>query len=156
MTAATYIRNFITAHPSYRHDSAVPADTNYDLMRRLDDIEQGRVDAPGFLPPTYASRRRAALAHDHEALACTAAAPAAAPAGAGAAAAAPRATTPIPTSHRPQHCSRPPSADDAANAAHDVPSPKVMPTSLPMPTPKSKSKSKPTPNPAHCLPLNQS
>ncbi|KOS15212.1 glutamate-cysteine ligase catalytic subunit [Malassezia pachydermatis] len=60
LTAASYIRQFVQSHPSYRHDSVVSDEINYDLLRTLDKIERGELDAPGFLPASYAARRRAA------------------------------------------------------------------------------------------------
>ncbi|WFD33396.1 glutamate--cysteine ligase [Malassezia cuniculi] len=53
-TAATYIRDYVRAHPAYRKDSVISEEINYDLLRHLDDVERGRVTAPNFLPESYA------------------------------------------------------------------------------------------------------
>lgn len=61
-TVATWIRDFIRSHPSYKEDSVVSADICYDMVRRLDSIERGEVvEAKGssFLPEGYAKRRQA-------------------------------------------------------------------------------------------------
>ncbi|BGO99552.1 glutamate--cysteine ligase [Rhodotorula toruloides] len=41
ITLATYIRRFVRSHPSYAHDSVVSQEINYDLIRTLDEVEQG-------------------------------------------------------------------------------------------------------------------
>ncbi|BGP33010.1 glutamate--cysteine ligase [Rhodotorula toruloides] len=50
VTLATYIRRFVRSHPSYAHDSVVSQEINYDLIRALDEIEQGKRPAPELLP----------------------------------------------------------------------------------------------------------
>jgi len=35
------MRKFIREHPSYKHDSRVPDDANYDLMVAIDQIQRG-------------------------------------------------------------------------------------------------------------------
>ncbi|KAN0061459.1 glutamate--cysteine ligase [Thecaphora frezii] len=57
MTTATWIRNFVRNHPEYKKDSVVSQTINFDLIKKLDEIERGAVDAPGFLPAGYAQRR---------------------------------------------------------------------------------------------------
>ncbi|KDN42501.1 putative gamma-glutamylcysteine synthetase [Tilletiaria anomala UBC 951] len=59
MTTATWIRKFVRSHPEYKGDSVVSAGINYDMIRLLDKIEQGEVEAPCFLPKFYAARRKA-------------------------------------------------------------------------------------------------
>ncbi|KAJ2725216.1 glutamate--cysteine ligase [Coemansia sp. Benny D115] len=46
MTAAAWIRDFVRSHPAYKHDSVVSPEINYDLVIALDDIAQGRREAP--------------------------------------------------------------------------------------------------------------
>lgn len=58
MTTAAWMRTFIRSHPQYKRDSVVSAKINYDLIKKLDEIERGVVEAPGFLPSHYAQRRR--------------------------------------------------------------------------------------------------
>ncbi|UZJ52030.1 hypothetical protein CBS101457_001350 [Exobasidium rhododendri] len=58
MTTASWMRKFIRSHPDYKQDSVVSAKINYDMIKTLDDIERGVVEAPGFLPSHYAKRRR--------------------------------------------------------------------------------------------------
>ena len=81
MTTATWIRQYVRSHPEYKKDSVVSPGINYDvgllfflhaykastdrislneqMIKRLDEIERGVVEAPGFLPANYAKRRRA-------------------------------------------------------------------------------------------------
>jgi glutamate--cysteine ligase catalytic subunit len=37
-TAATFIRDFVRAHPAYKHDSVVSQEINYDLMVAVDKM----------------------------------------------------------------------------------------------------------------------
>lgn len=53
ITTATYMRQFVRSHPSYKFDSVVSEEINYDLIHALDDIEKGVKAAPGFLPDSY-------------------------------------------------------------------------------------------------------
>ncbi|SPO28439.1 probable gamma-glutamylcysteine synthetase [Ustilago trichophora] len=58
MTTATWIRQYVRNHPEYKGDSVVSQKINYDMIKQLDLIERGEVDAPGFLPKGYAQRRK--------------------------------------------------------------------------------------------------
>ena len=58
ITTAAWIRQYVRSHPEYKFDSVVSAKINYDMIKKLDEIERGVVDAPGFLPAHYAKRRR--------------------------------------------------------------------------------------------------
>ncbi|WFD30830.1 glutamate--cysteine ligase [Malassezia sp. CBS 17886] len=58
ITTATWMRHFIRTHPAYKHDSVVSEEITYDMLCRMDKIEQGIVEAPGFLPPWYAQHVR--------------------------------------------------------------------------------------------------
>lgn len=58
MTTATWIREYVRNHPEYKGDSVVSQKINYDMIKQLDLIERGEVDAPGFLPKGYAQRRK--------------------------------------------------------------------------------------------------
>ncbi|EST04595.1 Glutamate-cysteine ligase catalytic subunit [Kalmanozyma brasiliensis GHG001] len=58
MTTATWIRNYVRGHAEYKGDSVVSQKINYDMIKELDRIERGEVDAPGFLPKGYAMRRK--------------------------------------------------------------------------------------------------
>jgi hypothetical protein len=40
-TTAKWIRHFIQSHPEYKHDSAVTAHINYDLVRAVEKITKG-------------------------------------------------------------------------------------------------------------------
>ncbi|GAA6043759.1 hypothetical protein JCM8097_006657 [Rhodosporidiobolus ruineniae] len=53
ITTATFIRNFIRAHPSYKFDSVVSQEINYDLVRAVDEIERGERAAPELLPERW-------------------------------------------------------------------------------------------------------
>jgi len=52
-TAATWIRDFVRSHPSYKFDSAVSKEINYDLVVAIDEIERGVRRAPDLLPKDY-------------------------------------------------------------------------------------------------------
>lgn len=54
MTAARWIRNFITTHEDYKQDSVVSDSINYDLLIAMDEIQNGSRDCPALLdhPPT--------------------------------------------------------------------------------------------------------
>lgn len=58
MTTATWIRQYVRNHADYKGDSVVSQKINYDMIKQLDLIERGEVDAPGFLPRAYAQRRK--------------------------------------------------------------------------------------------------
>ncbi|KAJ2811933.1 glutamate--cysteine ligase [Coemansia sp. 'formosensis'] len=51
-TLATWMRNFVQQHPDYHHDSVVSPTVNYDMLRTLNEIEEGRVAAPELLDVT--------------------------------------------------------------------------------------------------------
>ncbi|KAI9482060.1 glutamate--cysteine ligase [Coemansia sp. RSA 989] len=48
-TLATWMRNFVHKHPDYRQDSVVSQSINYDMLRTMNDIEEGKVTAPELL-----------------------------------------------------------------------------------------------------------
>ncbi|KAJ2629170.1 glutamate--cysteine ligase [Coemansia sp. RSA 1287] len=48
-TLATWMRNFVRTHPEYQNDSVVSQSINYDMLRAMNDIEEGRVAAPELL-----------------------------------------------------------------------------------------------------------
>ncbi|CCL99089.1 uncharacterized protein FIBRA_01103 [Fibroporia radiculosa] len=49
-TAATWLRDFVRSHPSYKFDSVVSQEINYDLMIAVDELERGVRKVPDFLP----------------------------------------------------------------------------------------------------------
>ncbi|KAF8904414.1 glutamate-cysteine ligase catalytic subunit [Gymnopilus junonius] len=53
LTAAAWIRNFVTSHTDYKKDSVVSQIINYDLLVAVDEIERGVRTAPDFLPACY-------------------------------------------------------------------------------------------------------
>ncbi|XP_071492042.1 glutamate--cysteine ligase catalytic subunit-like [Diadema antillarum] len=55
-TAATWMRDFVRAHPDYEHDSVISARINYELIRQCDLIGRGEIDAPELLHRTGVSR----------------------------------------------------------------------------------------------------
>lgn len=57
MTTASWIRQYVRSHPEYKFDSVVSSKINYDMIKKLDEIERGVVEAPGLLPPGYAKKR---------------------------------------------------------------------------------------------------
>ncbi|KAK1925719.1 glutamate-cysteine ligase-domain-containing protein [Papiliotrema laurentii] len=53
ITPATWMREFITSHPAYRHDSVVSEEINYDLVKAVDEIERGVRPCPEVLGRDY-------------------------------------------------------------------------------------------------------
>ncbi|KAF8160745.1 glutamate-cysteine ligase catalytic subunit [Crassisporium funariophilum] len=53
MTPASWIRKFVQSHPSYKKDSVVSQEINYDLLLAVDEIERGVRRAPDLLPEDY-------------------------------------------------------------------------------------------------------
>lgn len=49
ITAATYFRNFVQAHPGYRHDSVISPEIAHDLLVRCSDIGNGHIQCPEIL-----------------------------------------------------------------------------------------------------------
>jgi glutamate--cysteine ligase catalytic subunit len=49
LTPAAWIRDFVQKHPSYKQDSVVSADINYDLLTKLDQIAKGELKPVGLL-----------------------------------------------------------------------------------------------------------
>lgn len=64
MTTATWIREYVRSHPDYKFDSVVSPSMNYDMLKRLDAIERGEVEAPALLPSYYARRRKATASEE--------------------------------------------------------------------------------------------
>ncbi|KAK2464300.1 hypothetical protein APHAL10511_003757 [Amanita phalloides] len=52
-TPATWIRNFVRSHPSYKFDSVVSQEINYDLLKAVDALESGVCREPSLLPCDY-------------------------------------------------------------------------------------------------------
>ena len=53
MTTAMWLRNFVQSHPDYKQDSVVSQEINYDLVKRIDEIERGVRQAPELLGTGY-------------------------------------------------------------------------------------------------------
>ncbi|XP_067641863.1 glutamate--cysteine ligase [Eurosta solidaginis] len=49
VTTATWIREQVLNHPDYKHDSVVSDVINYDLLKRIKDIQEGKVIEPMLL-----------------------------------------------------------------------------------------------------------
>ena len=49
MTAATWIRKFVTSHPDYKHDSVVSDQINFDLINACADITYNDLACPDLL-----------------------------------------------------------------------------------------------------------
>lgn len=49
ITAATWIRNFVRSHPSYKRDSVVTEEINFDLIQTILKIENGELKVPELL-----------------------------------------------------------------------------------------------------------
>ncbi|XP_050309513.1 glutamate--cysteine ligase catalytic subunit [Anthonomus grandis grandis] len=63
LTAASFIRKFVTEHPDYKHDSVVSDIINYDLLKRLKDIEEGTKPCPELLGGTTMSKTKENIPH---------------------------------------------------------------------------------------------
>ncbi|KAL1915696.1 uncharacterized protein VTP21DRAFT_6455 [Calcarisporiella thermophila] len=48
-TTATWMRDFVRAHPQYKGDSYVSQEINYDLLKTLEEIRRGEREAPELL-----------------------------------------------------------------------------------------------------------
>ncbi|KAF8125709.1 glutamate-cysteine ligase-domain-containing protein [Boletus edulis] len=57
LTTASWMREFVRSHPSYKFDSVVSQEINYDLMVAVDEIERGVLRVPELLPQDYARSR---------------------------------------------------------------------------------------------------
>jgi glutamate--cysteine ligase catalytic subunit len=53
LTTARWMREFVRSHPSYKFDSVVSQEINYDLMVAFDEIERGVLRVPELLPQDY-------------------------------------------------------------------------------------------------------
>lgn len=53
VTTATWMRNFVTSHPAYKHDSVVSQEINYDLCKAVDELERCVRKASELLPECY-------------------------------------------------------------------------------------------------------
>ena len=49
MTTAGYLRKCVHDHPDYKKDSAVSDKIAYDLLLRLKEISEGKVDCPKLI-----------------------------------------------------------------------------------------------------------
>ncbi|XP_041360661.1 glutamate--cysteine ligase catalytic subunit-like isoform X2 [Gigantopelta aegis] len=49
MTTASWMRQFIEKHPSYKHDSVVSERISYDLLTKCDEVSHGKISEPGLL-----------------------------------------------------------------------------------------------------------
>ena len=50
MTTARWMREFVTKHPDYKHDSVVTEKINYDLISLCDKITRGVVCEKSLMP----------------------------------------------------------------------------------------------------------
>lgn len=53
LTTATWTRNFVRSHPSYKFDSVISEEINYDLVKAVDELERGERKEPTLLPDWY-------------------------------------------------------------------------------------------------------
>lgn len=49
VTTAVWMRNFVTTHPAYNHDSFISQEIQYDLVKACDDIGSGKMLCPEIL-----------------------------------------------------------------------------------------------------------
>lgn len=57
MTAAHWIRDFVTKHPDYKRDSVVSEAINYDLLTTMERIQNGSLDCPSLLDHSRSKTR---------------------------------------------------------------------------------------------------
>lgn len=57
-TTSTWMREFVRSHKDYKGDSRVTKEINFDMIKKLDSIQEGKEEAPGFLPKWYAERQK--------------------------------------------------------------------------------------------------
>ena len=53
VTTASWMRRYVRSHPSYKFDSVISQEINYDLMKAVDAIERGDRKEPDLLPESY-------------------------------------------------------------------------------------------------------
>lgn len=46
MTMAKWMREFVSKHPEYKHDSVITDKINYDLFKKCDRIAKGEEQCP--------------------------------------------------------------------------------------------------------------
>ncbi|CAF4085715.1 unnamed protein product [Adineta steineri] len=51
LTNASWIRQFVLSHPSYKQDSIVSEEIQYDLLKKIEQISNGREDCPQIKHP---------------------------------------------------------------------------------------------------------
>ncbi|KAF6203999.1 hypothetical protein GE061_002338 [Apolygus lucorum] len=56
LTTASWIRQFVRQHPSYKQDSIVNEEVNYDLLKTIDGIQSGTVPCPELIGPSLVSK----------------------------------------------------------------------------------------------------
>lgn len=57
-TTARWIRDFVAAHPDYKHDSVIPESVNYHLLKRCMEISNGHLEQ-GLLPQEMSTKTSA-------------------------------------------------------------------------------------------------
>ncbi|KAF7271477.1 glutamate--cysteine ligase [Rhynchophorus ferrugineus] len=62
-TTASFIRDFVTSHPDYKHDSVVSEIINYDLLKTLKDIQEGSRSCPELLGYSATSKTKETIPH---------------------------------------------------------------------------------------------
>ncbi|XP_011496435.1 PREDICTED: glutamate--cysteine ligase catalytic subunit [Ceratosolen solmsi marchali] len=56
LTTASWLRQEVTKHPEYRRDSIISQKINYDLLKKIHDIETNKVSCPELLGPCTISK----------------------------------------------------------------------------------------------------
>jgi len=51
LTNASWIRQFVLSHPLYKQDSIVSEEIQYDLIKKMQQIENGLEDCPNIKHP---------------------------------------------------------------------------------------------------------
>lgn len=46
LTTASWIRQFVSSHPDYKHDSYLSDKVNFDLISKIRDLAEGKAQCP--------------------------------------------------------------------------------------------------------------
>ncbi|XP_024085611.1 glutamate--cysteine ligase catalytic subunit [Cimex lectularius] len=61
LTTASWIRQFVRQHPSYKQDSIVNEQVNYDLLKTIDGIQAGTVPCPELIGQSLVSKTKESI-----------------------------------------------------------------------------------------------
>ncbi|GJQ86461.1 hypothetical protein Trydic_g10368 [Trypoxylus dichotomus] len=61
LTTASWIRNFVVSHPDYKNNSKVSDKINYDLLKTVNDIQEGIISCPELLGYSIMSKTKESI-----------------------------------------------------------------------------------------------